>query len=55
MSADLHGRLLSEIEQLRRNIFEQSIILDRLDIAVIMIHQEIRAHNRPRFVSPAED
>jgi hypothetical protein len=48
MSSDLHSRLLSEIEQLRCNILEQSLALERL-------YQELRAHNRQRFVPPAEE
>jgi hypothetical protein len=55
MSSDVHGRLLSEIEQLRRNILEQSLALERIDFSVVMLFQEIRAHNRGRFVPPTED
>jgi hypothetical protein len=55
MSSDLHGRLLSEIEQLRRNILDQRLVLERIDFSVVMIFQELRGHNRPRFYPPAED
>jgi hypothetical protein len=55
MSSDLHSRLLSEIEQLRRNILDQRLVLERLDFSVVMIFQELRAHNRPRYMPPAED
>lgn len=55
MSSDLYGRLLSQIEQLRRNILEQRLALERIDLAVVMLFQEIRAHNRGRLVPPAED
>jgi hypothetical protein len=55
MSSDLHSRLLAEIEQLRRNILEQSLALERLSFVVSTIHEEIRGHNRGCFVLPTEN
>jgi hypothetical protein len=55
MSSDLHSRLLAEIEQLRRNILDQRLVLERIDFQIITVYQELRAHNRGRLVPPAEE
>jgi hypothetical protein len=47
--------LLAEIEQLRRNILDQRLVLERIDFQIITVYQELRAHNRGRLVPPAEE